>query len=437
MGCPTEVEIGDNLVFSVCTHDPDTGVLTDADSMPTYRIYEDETATPILTGSMTKLDDANTTGFYTEGIACTSGNGFENGKTYTIYIVATVDSDQGAICFSFKAYDHRKANVKQISDDGTAADDLELLVENSKGTDNKVLISTDAQDLSGSLDVNTKLIEGSDATDQIRDAVVDDATKIDASALNILSGHAPDNTIADVDNIPSAASVSDAVWDEAASGHTTGGSFGDKLQSKVPSGSINDYKADVSNLDVTVSSRSSHSAADVWGVATRTLTSFGTLITDIWHHLASAITQSGSIGKQVKDSLDVTVSSRSDFDESTDKVTLTDATETQIDNIETDTNELQGLISDSKIAAQVKGADADTINASALATDAVNEIRDAVMDKVIDGSIDLEEVLKITLAVLAGDMAKSENTYTYKDQSDNTKVTAVVSDSAVERTIGG
>jgi len=103
MGCPLECTIGDNLVFSICCHDPDTGVLTDADAAPTYRIYEDETATAILTGTMAKLDDANTTGFYTELIACTAANGFEDGKTYTVYIEATVDGDTGGICFSFKA----------------------------------------------------------------------------------------------------------------------------------------------------------------------------------------------------------------------------------------------------------------------------------------------------------------------------------------------
>lgn len=101
MGCPESVYIGDNLVFSVCTHDPDTGVLTDADAVPIYRIYEDETGTAILTGSMAKLDDDNTTGFYTESIACTKANGFENRKTYTIYIEATVDVDTGGIRFSF------------------------------------------------------------------------------------------------------------------------------------------------------------------------------------------------------------------------------------------------------------------------------------------------------------------------------------------------
>jgi hypothetical protein len=51
---------------------------------------------------MAKLDDANTTGFYTELIACTAGNGFESGKPYTVYIEATVDSDTGGISYAFR-----------------------------------------------------------------------------------------------------------------------------------------------------------------------------------------------------------------------------------------------------------------------------------------------------------------------------------------------
>lgn len=104
MGCPSEVQIGDNLVFAITTHDPDTGILTDAESAPSYWVYEDETATAILDGTMAKLDDGNTTGFYTELIACTAANGFQNGKTYTIYIEATVDGDKGGVTYSFKAY---------------------------------------------------------------------------------------------------------------------------------------------------------------------------------------------------------------------------------------------------------------------------------------------------------------------------------------------
>jgi hypothetical protein len=54
MGCPDSVILGNDLVFSVTTHDPDTGVLTDAGAVPSYRVYEDETATPILTGTKTR-----------------------------------------------------------------------------------------------------------------------------------------------------------------------------------------------------------------------------------------------------------------------------------------------------------------------------------------------------------------------------------------------
>jgi len=113
MGCQQDVILGENLTFSICTHDPDTGELTDADSAPAYRVYEDETATPILTGNMAKLDDAGTTGFYTEQIACTEGNGFEANKSYNIYITATVGFDTGGISFAF--------TVKAAVNDPTAA----------------------------------------------------------------------------------------------------------------------------------------------------------------------------------------------------------------------------------------------------------------------------------------------------------------------------
>jgi len=121
MGCQATVVIGDNLTFSICTHDPDTGVLTDADSAPSYRVYEDETGTAILTGNMAKLDDASTTGFYTEQLACTSANGFEDGKSYTVYIEATVDSDTGGISYGFRAMtDIWAATTRTLTQSATA-----------------------------------------------------------------------------------------------------------------------------------------------------------------------------------------------------------------------------------------------------------------------------------------------------------------------------
>ena len=56
---------------------------------------------------------------------------------------------------------------------------------------------------------------------------------------------------------------------------------------------------------------STHSAAAVWSVATRTLTSFGTLAQDIWDKATSALTTVGSIGKLLVDNINATISSRS------------------------------------------------------------------------------------------------------------------------------
>lgn len=102
MGCQSEVYIGHYLTFSICTHDPDTGELDDADFAPLWRLYEDETVAPILNGNMATLDAVNTMGFYTERVHCSLVNGFEHGKSYTIYIEAQVDGDTGGIALSFR-----------------------------------------------------------------------------------------------------------------------------------------------------------------------------------------------------------------------------------------------------------------------------------------------------------------------------------------------
>jgi hypothetical protein len=141
MGCPTEVVIGDNLVFSICTHDPDTGVLTDADAVPEYRVYENITEIAILTGNMdsgsgaghNEFDDANTVGFYVKSIACTAANGFENGKTYTIYIEATVDGDTGGISYSFKAVTQKWDLASALTlDFGTLIERIYQLLQNKE-----------------------------------------------------------------------------------------------------------------------------------------------------------------------------------------------------------------------------------------------------------------------------------------------------------------
>lgn len=111
MGYYGSWKIDDALTFTVNTHTPSTGAATDADAVPTYRVYEDETATPILTGSMALLDSANTAGFYSEQITLSSANGFEKGKSYNIYVTATVGSIEGTISHNFQMEAEVDANI--------------------------------------------------------------------------------------------------------------------------------------------------------------------------------------------------------------------------------------------------------------------------------------------------------------------------------------
>lgn len=137
-------DIDDLVTFTVATHSTTTGAATDADAVPAYRVYEDETGTPILTGNMAKLDDANTTGFYSEQITLSAANGFEQGKSYNIHISAAVGAVTGVTIRSLQVRAEVNANVThyggtagtfasgvpavnatQISGDSTAADNLE------------------------------------------------------------------------------------------------------------------------------------------------------------------------------------------------------------------------------------------------------------------------------------------------------------------------
>ena len=104
-------KIDDVLTFTCNTHTPSTGAVTDADAVPTYRVYEDETGTPILTGSTAKLDDAGTTGYYSEQITLSAANGLEKGKTYTIRMSATVGGVAGAMSHTFQIEAEVDANV--------------------------------------------------------------------------------------------------------------------------------------------------------------------------------------------------------------------------------------------------------------------------------------------------------------------------------------
>lgn len=114
-----QFEINDLLTFTATTHDPLTGSATDADSAPSYRVYEDETGTAILTGTMSLLDSSNTDGVYSEQITLSAANGLEVGKCYTIVKTATVDGVPGNAVDTFQVVEFPSFitdTLSQVSD---------------------------------------------------------------------------------------------------------------------------------------------------------------------------------------------------------------------------------------------------------------------------------------------------------------------------------
>ena len=117
--------------------------------------------------------------------------------------------------------------------------------------------------------------------------------------------------------VPTAAVIADAVWDEPTSGHTTSGTTGAAI---VAAGSAGDpwsstlpgaYGAGTAghilgnNLNAAITSRSSHSAADVWSVGTRTITggslttsppTAGAIADAVWDEARTGHTTSGTFG---------------------------------------------------------------------------------------------------------------------------------------------
>lgn len=77
--------------FDVTTHDPATGAAIDADSAPTFDVFEEATDTPIL-DDQTMTKRTSLTGNYRGTFTASAANGFEAGKWYSVVVSATVDS---------------------------------------------------------------------------------------------------------------------------------------------------------------------------------------------------------------------------------------------------------------------------------------------------------------------------------------------------------
>jgi hypothetical protein len=186
-------KINDTLTFVCNTHNPTNGMATAADAVPTYHVYEDETATPLITGSMATLNGSlNTLGFYSEQITLSAANGFEKGRSYNVYIRAVVNNVTGTMAHFFQMEAEVDANV--VSDKSSYS-----------------LSSPQAFDLNGNI---TGTFVGNlqgNVTGNVQGSVASVTAPVGISTGTFLEA------------------LADKVWDEAIAGHLAVGSTGEKL----------------------------------------------------------------------------------------------------------------------------------------------------------------------------------------------------------------
>lgn len=175
-------KLNDLLTFVCNTHTPSTGAATDADANPGYAVFEDETTAPIITGSMAKLGDAHTLGFYSEQLTLSAANGLEKGKSYNIYISATVGGIVGTTSHNFQMEAEVDANTVSVP-------------------------------------VTAGMVTGSVLGD-VNGSVGSVVNPVGISTGTFLEA------------------IADTVWDELLSGHLTPGSAGHILFSRMPTGTV-------------------------------------------------------------------------------------------------------------------------------------------------------------------------------------------------------
>lgn len=497
-------KISDFLTFVCNTHIPSTGASSDADSLPTYRIYEDETGTAIVSGTMSKLDDANTTGFYSERVELASASGFEVGKCYTIYIEATVDSVMGTISHTFQMQAEVSVpslDVASIADavwdelksGHTTPDsfgdylDIEVSSRLAPTTASRTLDVT----ANGNAGIDWGNIENKATSNNLSQTSIYETTyvgaRVDAIMIavgatggaNNMTTQAGANIVSFFDNVSAATSkivdnvgggssltvqeIVDGIWDEPRLDHLATNSYGEQMDWMLHKDTNRTFDRAQDSLeairDAMVSGGSipsagaiadavwdelfaDHVAAGSYGLQVGKMTFdennyiyavpqdiaptvINTIVDATWNELRADHVGEGSFGEGV--------------------ISYSLATQAKADvNAEADTalsdirlNELIGLaqtakpVADSFIDYMFNKDASQTFDRS---TDSLEAIKDSQLGltAIIDGTIDVQSILKRIHALLSGNGSSKEgDIYTYKQSNGSNYIRQTISDSEV------
>lgn len=103
MACPSIARLETNITATINTRTVPLGTPTDADTLPSYEVYEETGDTALLSGTLSKITNLEGTikGFYGVSLLISASLGFELNKTYLILIRASVAGREGQKSYSF------------------------------------------------------------------------------------------------------------------------------------------------------------------------------------------------------------------------------------------------------------------------------------------------------------------------------------------------
>ncbi len=205
-----EIPIDGYVEFHQNTHNPATGAEADADALPTYRIYEENNDTVISNGNLAKRDDANTLGYYYARVQCTTGAGYEAGKLYFIRVRGVVGAVAGSTVHCFRCV--------------AAGHDAESVADN---------IDTINTGVAGLNDLSAAQVNA-EADQALTDYDAPTKAELDSGLAGL--------------NDPTAATIADAVLDEAVADHVSAGSVGNFLRAILGTSHFN-YVVDTVSVD--------------------------------------------------------------------------------------------------------------------------------------------------------------------------------------------
>jgi hypothetical protein len=394
-------KIDDTPTFTVTTHTASTGAVTDADAVPAYRVYEDETGTAILTGNMAKLDDAGTTGFYSEQITLSAANGFEKGKSYNIVITAAVGAVTGATIRNLQieaevdanSVSNIGANVITAASIATGAIDADAIADGAIDAGAFAADAiTAAKIADGAIDAAT-FAAGAITATVIADGAIDAATfAAGAITATVIATGAID---ADALAVDAGTEIAAAVWGADATTYQAQGTFGqaigdpaadaNTIYGAVVTGATGaTIAADIITIDdfldtevAAIKAKTDNLPADPADASdiAASFTTVNTALTTIDDFLDTEI----AAIKAKTDNLPADPADASDIAASFVTVnaaltTIDDFLDTEIAAIKTKTDQL-AFTTANRVDAQVFGMEANTLTAGALDAGAVTEIQ--------------------------------------------------------------